>query len=442
MVKIAILGAGMAGFGAASRFSSEGAKSIIFEKNDYFGGHTATNFVDGFTFDEGPHISFTTNKRIQDLFAANINNEYETLQAKVNNYWQGYWVKHPAQCNLHGLPLELVVSVIEDFVQAQKESSGQIDNYQDWLFATYGETFARSFPMQYGVKFHTVEAAKMATDWIGPRMYKPDLKQVLNGALSSTTEDVHYVDHFRYPTRGGFVAYLNPFAQQSKIKLSHELQELDPVKKELYFTNGKTFSYDYVVSSLPLPELIKMVVGAPEKVRKAAQKLACTMCVVITIGIDRADISNAYWSYFYDRDYVYTRLSFPHMQSPHNVPSGAGSIQAELYFSTKYKPLEREPEDYIEPVIADLRRCGLVKPADEIIFKHAKVIDYANIIFDLERQPALQIIREYLAEVGIFSCGRYGLWGYHWTDQSFMSGESAAQKVLSILAPRVSIDPP
>jgi hypothetical protein len=32
--------------------------------------------------------------------------------------------------------------------------------------------------------------------------------------------------------------------------------------------------------------------------------------------------------------------------------------------------------------------------------------------------------------VGIGYCGRYGEWGYQWTDESFVSGEKAAQKVL------------
>ena len=28
-------------------------------------------------------------------------------------------------------------------------------------------------------------------------------------------------------------------------------------------------------------------------------------------------------------------------------------------------------------------------------------------------------------------CGRYGDWGYMWTDESFISGERAAEKALS-----------
>ena len=57
-------------------------------------------------------------------------------------------------------------------------------------------------------------------------------------------------------------------------------------------------------------------------------------------------------------------------------------------------------------------------------------IEYANVIFDLECDAALATVHGYLDEIGIAYCGRYGDWAYIWTDESFMSGEKAAQKVL------------
>jgi len=58
------------------------------------------------------------------------------------------------------------------------------------------------------------------------------------------------------------------------------------------------------------------------------------------------------------------------------------------------------------------------------------LLKYANIIFDLERADSLKIVHGYLDEIGINYCGRYGDWGYMWTDESFISGENAAQRAL------------
>ena len=238
MEKIAILGAGMAGFGAASRLYTESYGTIMFEKNHYHGGNAASfKYDNGFIFDMGPHISFTENKRIQELFAESVNHKFEIIQAQTNNYWNGYLIKHPAQCNLYGLPEDLIVNILLDFVTVQNTSDFKIHNYEDWLIASYGKTFSKTFPMKYGLKFHTTAADNMSTEWIGPRMYQPKLEEVLRGALSPKTPNVHYVDHFRYPTHNGFVSYLNLFLSQTKLKLGHQIVSLEPQAKKLYFAN-------------------------------------------------------------------------------------------------------------------------------------------------------------------------------------------------------------
>lgn len=431
-MKISILGSGMAGCGAAHALNQAGIASVMYDKNPYFGGHTASHqYESGFTFDEGPHISFTDVERIQKLLAENVNFQYETISAYVNNYWQGHWIKHPAQCNLYGLPTDLVVNILQDFIQVRATECGRIDNYGDWLRASFGNTFAETFPMEYTIKYHTTTADNMSTDWLGPRLYRPDLAEVLYGALTPDTPNVHYVNNFRYPSRGGFGAYLQPFMlEQTDLRLSHQLIHIDPQQQTLHFANGVVDPYDRLISSVPLPELIPKIAGTPADVVAAAQKLACSTAVIVNLGINRPDLLDAHWTYFYDRDICFTRVSTPDRQSPNNVPAGAGSLQVEIYFSKKYRPLDRDPSAWIQPVIDDLIRCGILREDDEFLFKNVLLIPYANVIFDLERTDALSIVHGYLDDLEIAYCGRYGEWAYIWTDESFISGEKATQKVL------------
>jgi protoporphyrinogen oxidase len=285
--------------------------------------------------------------------------------------------------------------------------------------------------MQYTRKYHTTPAENMSLDWLGPRIYRPSLEEVLQGAISAASPHVHYITHFRYPSAGGFFNYLNKFVPLGNLKLNHELVSVDPRQRRLTFANGATTEYDALVSSVPLPDLIRMIDGAPADVRDAAQKLACSTCVLVNIGLNREDISSAHMTYFYDEDICFTRLGFPHMPSKNNAPPGCGCIQAEVYFSEKYRPFSGAPEDWIEPVLRDLRRCGLVREDDQVLSRKAMLLRYANVIFDLERAAALKTVHGYLDELGIAYCGRYGDWGYMWTDESFKSGELAAERALS-----------
>ena len=422
----------MAGFGAAHRVHEAGAKAVLFDKRSHFGGHTASfTYPGGITFDEGPHVSFTKHERIQKLLAEAVDQKYETFHTKVNNYWKGFWVKHPAQINLYGLPPELIVNVLRDFVEAQHRQHPPIQNYEEWLRASFGHAFAENFPMLYTVKYHTTTAQNMSTDWIGPRLYQAKLEEVLRGALLPSTSDVHYIPGFRYPSHGGFVSYLRRFMESSDVRLNHVLAQIDAKKKELRFQNGTVVPYSGLVSSVPLPDLVPLIQGAPKDVLDAAARLACTDLVIVNLVVDRPELIDAHWTYIYDQDVFFTRLSTPHLQSRHNVPPGCGSLQAECYYSHKYRPLDRKPKDCIEPVIRDLKRIGVLKETDKILFQDTMYIEYANVIFDLERAAAVATVHGYLDDLGIRYCGRYGDWAYIWTDESFMSGEKAAEKALA-----------
>lgn len=428
---IVVLGSGMAGYGASHRLHEAGIRPVVFDQNGWYGGHTASfREPGGFLFDLGPHISFTKDERMQKLLAGFVEHQYQALQVKLDNYWQGLRLTHPVQLHLHGLPHELIVDVLGDFVREHHSPEPRVANYEEWLVASYGRKFAETFPMTYARKYHTTHARNMSTDWLGPRMYRPSLQEMLRGALGPWSPEVHYITHFRYPTRGGFFSYLSRFPDLADIRLQHQVVAIDPSARTIRFAHGASAPYSALISSIALPALVPMIAGVPADVLAAARRLACTTCVLVNVGVDRADLSEGQITYIYDEDIAFTRLSFPHMLSATNAPPGCGSIQAEVYFSDKYRPLDCAPGQLIERVIADLRRCGILRESDSILFREARLLRYANVIFDLERAAAVETVHAFLDDVGIRYCGRYGDWGYMWTDESFLSGERAAAQVL------------
>jgi protoporphyrinogen oxidase len=437
MGRIAVLGTGMAGYGAWHRLRDEPCEVVFFDRNGYPGGHT-NSYIEGpgFVFDEGPHVSFTKDERVQGILAEAVAGEYEEVQYELDNYWNGYRAPHPVQCNLYGLPTDLVTRVIADFVAESSKPDTPPRTYEDWLVKAYGRTFAMEFPERYTTKYHTTPSRNLTTDWIGPRMYRPSLEEVLRGALSPASPNVHYITGFRYPRQGGFVQYLRPFFERADIVLEHEAVSIDTTSRTLRFAGGEEAQYDALVSSVPLPELVRIVEGAPADVRDAAAALACSTVVLVNVGVSRDDISRTHISYFYDEDIVFSRLSFPHLMAPGNAPPGTASVQAEVYFSEKYRPLTGEPADYVEPVIRDLVRCGVLTEEDDISYQGAFACKYANVIFDHDRAAALDLVHGFLETVGIAWCGRYGDWGHIWTDEAFLSGERAAELALQTAARR------
>ena len=430
MTNVAIIGAGMGAIGADYRFRQAGIAPVLYDQAPEPGGHTTTHvYPGGWAFDEGPHVSFTKDERIRDLLSEAVGGDFQTLEANVDNYWKGYRFKHPAICNLHGLPTQLVVDCIKEFFAASEAEAAEVGNYEQWLVAAYGRTFAETFPMEYAKKVHTTTADNLGIDWLGPRLYRPKTEEVLFGALSPETPNVHYVTEYRYPTHGGFFSYLKPFLAKADLRSNHRLVEVSPKEQSLRFASGVEVNYDHLVSTVPLPALVPMIAGAPAEVIEASQTLAATNMVLVNVGVDREGVGDT-WTYFYDQDIVFTRVSYPGQLSPNMVPPGHGSFQAEIYFSDKYLPLSSKPEDYIEPVVKDLLRTGLMREEDKVRHTSALYVPYGNIIHDHDKIPALSLIHGYMNEIGISLAGRYGLWGYQWTDEAFLTGEEAAQAVI------------
>ena len=418
----------MAACGATHRLLEHGAFHQVFDKGNHPGGHTKTyEYEGGWTFDDGPHVSFTKDARIQAILAASIDGDFLSVPTGVNNYWRGHWVKHPAQCNLYGLPTDLVVRCIADFVSVSSQPMPEVDNYEEWLIAAYGRTFAENFPFSYTRKIHCTEAANLTTDWMGPRLYRPSLEEVLRGALSPDTEDVHYIEGFRYPRQGGFYSYLEPIFERSQLHMDHEVVAIRPETREVEFANGRAVAYSGLVSSIPLPSLIPLISGAPDEVVEAARSLSYSGCVFVNLGIERELETPATWTYIYDEDVSITRLSFPHRFSPEAVPPGCSAIQCEIYYSPRYKPLVEGRDNIARTAVADLVRCGVLRNDDRILLKETVVSPFANVIFDHDRNAALRSVHGFLDEVGIKYCGRFGDWDYLWTDQAFASGERAAE---------------
>lgn len=460
-----VIGTGPAGYGAAKHLMENGQQTRLLEKNSYFGGHCASfEFEEGFVFDDGPHISFTKHDEIKELFAANTGNDVSQFSAYVDNWWRGYWVKHPAITSMHGLPAEMNTKILMEITaglaargafensnpdspnaagpagkgtggehpstESTADSSDDVKNYEEWLIRSYGDTYARNFPMEYTVKYHTTEAKNLTTDWLGPRLYQPDLEEVIQGMLSAETPDRHYISEFRYPNKKGFANFVSEVQTVAPVSYESEVTEIDVINRTFTINGSETHDYDHLVSSMPLPTIMKCIKGAPADLIQAAEGLACTQAAIVNFGVKRPEISKAHWSYFYDEEIPFARTSFPHKFSPHTVPEGCSAVQAETYFSDKYRPMTGTLDQVVEETIEGLLKVGTLKSRDEIVFSKAWIAPWAQVIFDHDRKEAVDAIHGFLRENNIEYCGRFGEWAYIWSDESYLSGRAAADRII------------
>ncbi|HBC91810.1 MAG TPA: hypothetical protein DCZ10_02615 [Pelotomaculum sp.] len=424
---IVTLGAGPAGLSFSSHFNHN---TDIYEKGTSWGGRCRSHVIDGFIFDEGPHSSFTKDAYIQKLFAGSIGGRFNEIFPKILNRYGPYWIRHPVQTNLKGLPVDLVVDCIMDFVKAEQDGSDSPENYGRWLIDGFGEKFARTFPYAYTRKYWTVEPEQMTTEWIEQRIYRPDLAEVLRGALSDEFHNIHYISSVRYPDTGGFQSFLKGLQEGAKVHYGFEMAEIDVKKKKITFKNGFERYYEVLVSSVPLPTLVQCIRDCPAEIREAADRLACTSVVLVNLGVKRKNLANSHWFYIYNEEILPCRVHFPSEYSVNNSPSGTGSIQAEVYYS-RYKPLGMSLESVLEKTIQNMITIGVIDKDDKITLAVCQDIKHAQVLYHKQHNESRRAVLDYLVRNNIYCIGRYGEWAYLWSDQSILSGKRLAERLVN-----------
>lgn len=411
-----ILGAGISGLGASYALAEKGEKCIVFEKDDTYGGLCGNFSIDGFRFDRFVHFTFSQNERVNKIFKSSSPEIYRHTPEAYNVY-KGIWIKHPAQNNLFPLCQKEKDLIINDFLNRKSPDTTAIRNYEDWLRIQFGDYFAEHFPMVYTRKYWMKEARELRTEWVGQRVYQPSVDEVIAGSKTAETPNTYYAKEMRYPKTGGYKQFLKVLAENADIRYNKEVIEIDTQSKTVLFSDGASVEYCRLISSLPLPEMVKIVKNTPDKVIEAASKLESTCGYHVSIALKTKRIPPYLWWYIYDEDNLSARVHSPSMKSPDNAPEGCSSLQMEVYC----KKGEYSEQEIKEKTVGKLVEKGFIQEED-ILFVHLGYEKYANVIFTEPIYVSRQIVRDYLATIGIETIGRFGEWDYLWSDQSLLSG--------------------
>ena len=411
------MGAGIAGISAAYHLKQKGENSVIFEKDNDWGGLCGFFEIDGFRFDRFVHFTFAKDEKIAELFAKS--SPLYAHPPVSYNYWRGCWLKHPAQNNLAPLPIEEKVKIIDSFVNRPRKDVAEISDYAEWLRVQYGDYFAENFPFAYTRKYWGVEAKQLETKWVGNRLHVSPLPEVLRGAFAEQQENFYYTKFMNYPKKGGFRSIMNECRKGLDIRLNKKAVRIDTAAKQVEFDDGTVENYDNLISSLPLPEIIKMISNVPENVQNAAKQLRWTCGYQVSLGFNRPDVAKYLWFYIYDEDVPPARVYSPNLKSPDNAPDGCSSLQAEIFFANGVKVVDKNI--ILQKTVEKLKEICQFNDSD-VVVKDIRFEPYANIIFTPEIYESRKVVREWLQARGIKTIGRFGEWDYLWSHQAFESG--------------------
>ena len=304
-------------------------------------------------------------------------------------------------------------------------------NFEEFIYKVWGRGIAKHFAIPYNRKLWSVPLTEMETSWLGGRVPLPDLQEMILGALSPAPKPMGPNARFGYPLRGGFQALMNGFLPLLKgpLKLNTRVTSFSPAEHQVQLSDGTTVHYQHLISTMPLPILVRMAGDqAPPEVKAAAQGLKYISVRCVHLGIGRENITDKHWIY-YPEDSIFHRIFVQGNASPHCNPPGGFGLTCEITYDPHYKPLPCDGDELVQKCIEDCRKVGIIREDDPILAATQADMPHAYVIYNHDRAKHVKTIRDWLAQHDVFLAGRYSEWEYYNSDHAFLAGKKAADRV-------------
>lgn len=426
--RILILGAGLAGLSAAWHLQRLGMDCQVFEKEAEVGGLCRSKNIGGFTFDYDGHLLHFRHRYTFNLIKNLLGNNLGEHKRSSWVYSYGRYIPYPFQANLYGLPPTIVKECLLGFIKALKKNRPVDKNaltFLGWINQTFGSGIARYFMIPYNEKFWTLPPQNLTCEWLDGFIPVPSLDQLIKGAVQESVETIGYNARFWYPKKGGIAQV--PLAFSSKLKnvfVNSELTEINLKKREIKIGLQDKEKFDYLIYTLPLPEIRYLIRGLPSKIISLCNKLRWNSIFNLNLGIDRRGDLEKHWVYFPQKELTFFRVGFPHNFSVSLAPKGKNLLYTEASYS-KNRAIDKNSITTL--IQKDLEKVGILKKDQRIFIKDINDIKYGYPIYDKNYKFATETILQYLLQNNIVPCGRYGSWRYLSMEGSILDGKKVAE---------------
>lgn len=428
--EILIIGAGLAGLSAAYHLSP--LPYVIVEAESEIGGLCKSFHVDGFTFDCTGHLIHLRTDTGRQLIQKLLGNKVEQHGRKAAIFLQDRFTDYPFQANTYGLPPEVIKECLLGFIETLTHKNNKpINNFHDWIYDTFGEGIARYFMVPYNRKLWQHDLHDIALDWVNWSIPKPNLEDVINGALGLKNKEFGYNPIFYYPAEGGISLLPRSFPISGELLVNNPVRKVDLKRKIAHLADGRTIRYRYLLSTMPLHALVGVLEDAPGFVTSAREKLEYISVLNLNLGIERENVLPYHWVYFPEEDKPFYRIGSPSNFSRSVAPAGTSLLFMEVSLRTG---VAHNMKEITEQAIVALRRTKILRDSDKLVMVHPIVLPYAYVIYNQARLKTVSRLQEFLNSKDVYSFGRYGSWIYSSMEDAILEGKQAAEKIHSLVS--------
>lgn len=248
---VLFIGGGYANCCAARMLTDLGHTCIIFERSDRLGGMAQSFYLDGLTYEFGPHIlaNHGCKQEVIDFLTRFIDVQDTTIDTA--SFLEGLYLSYPP--NMQDVPklreADIIIKELLSLPHFPDET-----NFETYLISKVGYTIYSLYYKQFTEKFWHVDPRKLHSDWAKLRHLGESLidKRMFFHKSWCTYPTHDYNELFRRITKGIKVLY------------NTSIKQIDWKTSQIIDTSGHRFQADFIVSTVSIDRLFGYKYGALE----------------------------------------------------------------------------------------------------------------------------------------------------------------------------------
>ncbi len=446
---VLILGAGPAGIAAGYELAKAGRPFSLVEKNEAVGGLSRTLSYGDFRTDIGGHRFFSQNKSLYRLIEGVLNERWITVKRFSRFYLEGKFFRYPVHlpealmkmgvARAGAILAEYLIGRLRKIVERRVPVS-----FEEKVVADFGRTLAELLMLNYTEKIWGLSGAEISAEWVAQRIKNLSLLEIVKNSLRPHPQEgpKTLVNQFSYSQRGIGDIFEALLAEALAVKGNQLFLRSHPVR--VRHENGRIqdilvrtaegmrhFAPGYVVSSIPINELIRLLdPEPPAPIREAAHHLKFRSHLSLFVTLNKPCVSQDQWVYFPEREVPFGRIMEPRNWSRALAPAGKTSLLIEFFCWEHDALWEAHPDKLLAMALPVLEKLRFLERRDILgYFVHRERAAYP--VYNLQYKQYADALKGYLGGFpNLLLIGRSGRFRYNNMDHAMETGMCAARSIL------------
>lgn len=412
-----VVGGGPSGLAVAYAL---GGDTVILEKAAAVGGLCRSIHFRGGVFDIGGHSFHTPHPEVFDLVQRLLDGGLYLQKRDARVHTHGTLIPYPFQKSYDRIPDPEVVRACEEGLRAAQRPGPPPADFEEYIVARFGRGIADHFMLPYNRKLWARDLKRISCDWTTERVAAPkddterfEWNTGVRRPLQADTE-------VGYPRSGGFEEIYRAFVPHvPRVELGSEVIGIDAAARTAHTRDGRAFRWRCLVSTMPIPVLLRMIDGAPDEVVALGDRLdflSLRVELLLTREPLAAPVQRIYSA---DASVQAHKIALNHNSSEHLRSRPRHAIMAEVSHSPD-KPIDTAT---IAPrTIEFLCDLGVLPGPDAVEWTGHVDVRYAYPVYTHDRADVVARVKAWLERRDIYTLGRFGEWEYINSDRCIMKG--------------------